>query len=185
MRPDAPAEGVKPAAYPVLVAEEGEEVHGFMALAFWTAADTGWQAALGFGDYLGIAPARRGRGIGSRLYREGLASLEREAAAREEDLAGMAFDVECPDAAPSSENRRLRERRIAFYERLGARLLADVDFWEPVEAGKPEERFCLGYHPLAYEAESRPLVITLYRLIYGRGEDHQLVRRSLRTDTIT
>ncbi len=176
------APGVEPTAYHVLVAQEEEAVRGFMALSYWL-TDRGRTISLGFGDYLGVASEHQGRGIGGLLYRAGLAELEKDAADNGEDLTGMAFDVECPDEALSPANRRLRERRITFYERLGARLLTEVDFWEPALSARPAQRYCPCYHRLGSDIEPRQLVILLFRLNYGWGEDHPLVRLSLRAET--
>ncbi len=176
------APGVTPTAYHLLVAEEDGQVSGFMALAFWL-ADGEDAVRLGFADYLGVASGLRGRGIGAKLYRAALARLSKDAAAAGVSLSGMAFDVEDPDLAPTPENRRLRQRRIGFYQRLGARLTHDVDFWEPARAGEPPVRYRLFYHVGARDFSPRELVRLLYRLIYGWTEEHPLVRAALRIDT--
>ncbi len=176
----ANAPGVTPVDYHLLVAEEDGEARGFMALAYWL-TDGEDAVSLGFGDYLGVASGLRGRGIGAAIYRAALARLAEDAAAAGAPLSGMAFDVEDPELAPTDENRHLRERRIAFYQRLGARLLEEVDFWEPTLGTAPAVRYRLFYHVQARDFEPRQLVLKLYRLIYGWGEEHPLVRSSLRS----
>ncbi len=174
--------GVTPTHYHILVAEEAGRILGFMALAFWSKA-VGGDAGLGFGDYLGVLGTRRGGGIGGELYRASLAVLEGDAAEAGVPLAGMAFDVEDPELAVTEENRHLRERRIAFYERLGARLLSEVDFWEPALGAAPALRYRLFYHRSSRDLEPRQLVLALYRLIYGWDYEHPLVKLTLRIDT--
>ncbi len=176
------APGVTPDAYHILVAEEDGQVLGFMAVAFWSQVPEA-NSALGFGDYLGVCSERRGSGIGGELYRSALATMESDADRAGLAFAGMAFDVEDPDLAVTAENRTLRERRIAFYERLGARLLSQVDFWEPALGAAPALRYRLFFHRASRDIESRQLVRELYRLIYGLGEDDPLVTLALRIDT--
>jgi ribosomal protein S18 acetylase RimI-like enzyme len=71
--------------------------------------------------YLAVAPNRRGAGAGSEIYR---AVLERLPAAVE----ALLIEVEQPCLARGEQERRLAERRILFYERLGARLLQGIDY---------------------------------------------------------
>ena len=57
------------------------------------------------------ARAMRSRGLGSAFLRELLAEYAH--------MDGMYAEVEKAELGKTSEDRRLRERRIAFYERLG------------------------------------------------------------------
>ena len=81
--------------------------------------------------YFAVEPERRGQGLGGLAYRrllEVLAPLGVDA---------LVFEVEIPDEAPGEAARRLAERRIAFYRRLGARLLRGADHLQTVDDAIP------------------------------------------------
>lgn len=65
-----------------------------------------------FLEYLAVAPQMRSSGVGSAF----LPQLAAQFPGRT-----LMWECEAPDAARSPAEREKRERRIAFYERLGAR----------------------------------------------------------------
>jgi len=76
--------------------------------------------------YLAVNPAARDRGLGSAFYRE---------IARRAEVAGcraLIFEVEIPERAADEAQRRLAQRRIGFYRRLGARLLGGIHYLQSV-----------------------------------------------------
>jgi hypothetical protein len=73
----------------------------------------------------------RGRGLGAAIY--GLL-WERLAAA---GYARLMFEVERPDVVEGDAARQLAERRIGFYQRLGARVLSGVEYWQSVGPHQP------------------------------------------------
>jgi GNAT superfamily N-acetyltransferase len=75
--------------------------------------------------YLAVQPGLRGGGLGAALYQSILASAL-------ETHPLLIFEVELPELAPDEAARQLRERRIAFYRRQGARLLGGVHYLETV-----------------------------------------------------
>lgn len=64
-------------------------------------------------DQLGVTAARRGGGLGGAL----LALLEE----RYRGKACIITEAECPESGDAPAENRLRERRIAFYQRAGFR----------------------------------------------------------------
>lgn len=72
--------------------------------------------------YLAIDPARRNHGLGATLLQTAAAAGEEIAqAVGRSGCAGTLLEVEIPDSPPPTADRSLRRRRIAFYERHGAR----------------------------------------------------------------
>jgi GNAT superfamily N-acetyltransferase len=75
--------------------------------------------------YLAIQPGLRSGGLGSALYQ----AIVRSALTQHHLLI---FEVEMPEEAPDEASRQLRERRIGFYRRNGARMLTGVHYLETV-----------------------------------------------------
>lgn len=76
--------------------------------------------------YFAVRPSGRCRGLGSAFYRE---------IARQVQMAGcpgMVLEVEIPPGEPGEAGQEEAVRRIAFYRRLGARLLGGIDYWQRV-----------------------------------------------------
>lgn len=67
-----------------------------------------------------VEPELRGRGVGSDFLRALIAERS--------DLDGMYAEVEMPELAKSAEERRIREKRIAFYEALGFRRVQRLEY---------------------------------------------------------
>ena len=66
-------------------------------------------------DYLAVVPEQRGAGFGSAILR----ALHDEFAP--DRRRGLLVEVEAVDAAPDDAERRLRSRRVAFYQKNGLR----------------------------------------------------------------
>ncbi|MHB8781717.1 MAG: GNAT family N-acetyltransferase [Candidatus Geothermincolia bacterium] len=152
---------------------------GLAALAVWSEAEGPGSPYLAYLDYLGVRGAYRDRGLGAALYGRALAKARGDADDDEAALGGMALDVECVEDAPHDDERRLRLRRIAFYERLGARVMPGVLMLEPPEGGEAPVAGCLLYHPVATRRHPRDLLLLLYRLLFGRSAEDPLVRAAL------
>jgi ribosomal protein S18 acetylase RimI-like enzyme len=89
--------------------------------------------------YLAVDEAVRSLGVGSAMYREILRQLAEGAPG----LAAMVFEVERPDHAADAE---LAERRIRFYQRLGAGLLRGIHYVQEIP-GQPPVPMHLMVHP--------------------------------------
>ncbi len=121
------------------------------------------------------AVGRRGRGTGSAMWGELAALLATEGRTR------LVWDVEDPDEPGLSEESVLEHRRrIAFYERLGARLLPVREYHPPHDDGH-EPQMRLMDTPLGGgdRAGLREIVEGVYWLRYGADPDHPSVRRTL------
>ena len=82
--------------------------------------------------YLAVVPDLRGRGIGSMIYRE----VERHA--RGLHRRGIIIEVEMPERARDAEHRDACERRVRFYQHLGAQLLLGVHYLQSVGRHQPK-----------------------------------------------
>jgi ribosomal protein S18 acetylase RimI-like enzyme len=76
--------------------------------------------------YLAVEPTLRGRGLGSRIYRRIVSDVKSRGA------EAAVFEVEIPEQACGRSERRFARRRIAFYRRLGARLLTGIRYTQSV-----------------------------------------------------
>jgi hypothetical protein len=129
---------------------------------------TGWV----FLRYLAVAAS--GGGVGSRFWR---AASDRWAA---DGYRQVLLDVEDPaEPGIDLDEKLLRERRIVFYERLGARVLPVVDY-RPAQPGGAEP------HPLRLIAAGsfdpppvRDMVLAVFQYRYGLPPDDPSVRQTL------
>ncbi len=153
----------------LLVAESGEQVRGFITAYYYHRDRRGEVANLGFFIYLAIHACHRGQGLGTRLYRSALDVLKLDAFLCDETLAAVIFDVESPELAPDEENRKLRERRIALYRRLGADYVEGAHVtYPPAREGLPELVTQPMYHAVSRCLEPEQIVRATYSLILGR-----------------
>ncbi len=153
----------------LLVSEEEGRVGGFAAANYFAVEGDGSPINLGFLIYLAVDAPGRSRGTGALLYASTLAQLALDASFGGRKLTGMAFTVERPDAASSGMERVQRERRIAFYLRQGADLLASVDYENPpLHEGDDPIPLHLMYHPVGRPTwPPEDLHQALHRLIAG------------------
>ena len=104
-----------------------EAEQGLSGLALWQSRPDLSAASLW---YLAVRPELRSAGLGSAFYQSIAAS-----ALTHHRL--LILEVEMPAEAPDEASRRLRERRIDFYRRNGARLLTGIDYLQSVGAHVP------------------------------------------------
>lgn len=107
------------------------------AYAFFSKADGRPYALL---DYYAVLSGKRGGGIGSRFFELLRAEMQ--------SLDGVLLEVESVESAESDEERGIRTRRIAFYERNGCCMtqvkcvLYGVDFrilYLPLQKALPDD----------------------------------------------
>jgi GNAT superfamily N-acetyltransferase len=133
-------------------------------------------------EYLAVAADRRGQGLGGLLWR----AMIQDLVARDQP-GRVVLEVEAPaGVAEASPAFRLRERRIRFYQRLGAGLLPVRDYVVPRLDG------VAGSHPMLLlwaaiaegvappsPAELVSLLPAVYAAGYGLRADHPLVLAAL------
>lgn len=83
-----------------------------------------------FVNYLAVAPARRGFGVGSRLLDFAWGSGVERLATSGRPQAALIWEVEIPELADQPQERMRRERRIGFYRRLGGEVI-ELDYRQP------------------------------------------------------
>lgn len=148
-----------------LVMFEGSMPVAFAALA-WPGPD-GWT----YLEYLAVDAARRGGGLGRRLWRGVTARLP-------ESAPRMVMEIHDPSGAPAaSAERERRERRQRFYERLGAVVLPVRGYVMPGRDDPPTAYpgLLLGWaHDgrLPEGAELSAIVRSLHHTVYGLPADH-------------
>lgn len=151
------------------IAHQEEKVVGFTKLTRLG------QSPIYLLEYLAVARQFRNSGIGSQI----IAFIRKELQGQPD--AGMLLEVESPQSAQGSD-RQLRERRIRFYQRLGAARILDYDayrmpsaidesslwmhlMWLPVRVG------CLPPANLSL----RRLLILIFNEAYPGDKNHQLL----------
>ncbi len=147
--------------YALLASSAGGELLGF-AIRF--------RSALGFSliEYLAVAEALRGRGLGGEVFRRSAA-----------DAAGpVLLEVEAPvEDAPSSD----QARRLRFYGGLGCRLVRHLRYRMPRVASQdpPPMRLMLANYPHASitAATLRGWVAEIYVRVYDRRADDPAIDR--------
>ncbi|MGV9950266.1 GNAT family N-acetyltransferase [Rhodococcus aetherivorans] len=130
-------------------------------------------------EYMAVNVRRRGMGYGTALVRNLTKTIER----RKGPLR-LILEVEDPDEPEiSPETRRHRQRRVQFYERLGASIFPPSDYRVPAFDGQGTLPMRLMYFDARTEPgpaptfpESARIVEAIYREGYGLSQDHPLVQ---------
>jgi ribosomal protein S18 acetylase RimI-like enzyme len=167
-----PAEAVRAmAASPVHrvgILTEGDKLLGFYLLYLGE--------ALALLEYLAVDAELRGSGLGASLY-----GAARAAA------AGLPMLVEVDSDAEAVPDQALRARRIAFYQRLGCRRLAGLDFILPLPDAPAMELLADGLEG-AFVGSDRVTgwLSEIYERVYGcGGQDPRLRAMIARLPPVT
>jgi ribosomal protein S18 acetylase RimI-like enzyme len=135
--------------------------------------------------YLAVSRNARSGGIGGILL-ERAVELLRAAG----NTTGILFEVETDDEGTADE-RQLRKRRIAFYQRHNARLIESVTHFRAPSAISGEllnlKLMWLPMNPTTETpagARLREYIVALYARGYGLPEDDPLVQSVLRENSI-
>ncbi|HEX9017592.1 MAG TPA: hypothetical protein VF806_00290 [Anaerolineaceae bacterium] len=91
--------------------------------------------------YFATVPEVRGLGMGAEFYRWLLRFLQ-------PDVQALVYDVEDPRLLAAPEKQEIARRRIAFYQRQGARLIGGIRYIASVAPYKPGVEGRLMAHPL-------------------------------------
>lgn len=158
-----------------LVQNEQSKLIGFAILALLLSSKV-W-----FGEYIAIAPDYRNQGIGSELIKFITKDLKERT-----NAAGLIFEVETEDEG-DDEEKDLRQRRIAFYKRLGANIINCVqDYQMPNLAGEGTLRMRLMWIPLSSGIEKpggaflRACIKDIFRKIYDRLPNDAVLHHNLK-----
>lgn len=152
----------------LLIAKHEDDVIGMAYCLYFEQDPQGDPLHLGYLLYLAVDERCRGLGIGARFYRALTATLQTDAIYRGGELAGIIYEVERPELASSEADRKLRQRRIAFYERLGAHILQGIDYVQPaVNEDQDPVPLYLMYHPLTRDFSPQQLCDWFYELVFG------------------
>ena len=149
-----------------LVAREGAAVIAFAILWLPTSADF-WSL-----EYMAVAPAHRGGGLGAKMFRASVAAARRP--------FGV-IEVEAPTGD-------LQRRRLGFYVRLGCRRLGAIDYQLPLRTyGEPPPMWLLmhGGEDVANLARERvrDWLSCMYAEIYDEAPDDPRIAQMLADDS--
>jgi GNAT superfamily N-acetyltransferase len=149
-----------------LVARDGAAVLGFAIL--WVPAAADYWAL----EYMAVAPAHRGAGLGAQIFHASLAAARRPFAI---------IEVEAPSGA-------LQRRRLGFYARLGCRRLGAINYRLPLRThGEPPPMWILvhGGQDLAGVASQRvrDWLSRIYAEIYDEAADDPRIAQMLADDS--
>ncbi|RPI28232.1 MAG: N-acetyltransferase [Chloroflexota bacterium] len=128
---------------------------------------------LGFIAYMAVAAEMRSQGLGSQILCEVVAQIKADLLQLcDAPGLGVCLEVECPGEAGDEAERRRRERRIMFYQRMGAQVVPGVDFVAPpLGDGLPAVPYDLMFIPTG-EAALDPALTRLVvdtALLHGYG----------------
>jgi GNAT superfamily N-acetyltransferase len=129
-------------------------------------------------DYMAVESGLRGNGLGSSLLREiiDLASKERPSA------GFLLFEVD-DDRSDPPDGHSINLRRIAFYRRLGAQLLLNVEYLFPSPGGPPVPMHLMAYRLLPEATLTRDALAAaladIFQEIHGRASEDVLLRSIL------
>jgi GNAT superfamily N-acetyltransferase len=180
--PEAERDPVEAIAASLNPADPGTEVTHMRALVEHEAA-VGFtlfssypEYYLGFLKFIAVREDIRGKGYGPILLQDAMEQLRADGVrATGWPYLGLVLEVERPETAENAQDRQLRERRIQFYRRNGARMIEGVDYIAPpVAAGQPS----LPFHLMMLRAVTKYGIQHWLRqnavkalLVEGYGED--------------
>jgi GNAT superfamily N-acetyltransferase len=110
------------------------------------------QLPVAFLVYLAVIPEARGRGIGQALFHE----VERRSP------GGVVWEIDVPSLAPNATERRIRERRKLFFERLGGTVVSTSYLQPPINSPHPVPMLLMASGPARNSAAS-DLIDAVYR----------------------
>lgn len=126
--------------------------------------------------HIGLRPDLRGRGWGADLLLEGIEQICRESP----KTKGTILEVERVQDALDPESRLAREKRLAFFDRLGAELLSPTYIQASVRPGCPPVPLNLLWLQRSPGIPDAPALIqSFYRTAFGLAMDHPFVRCAL------
>jgi hypothetical protein len=154
----------------VTAAMDGEAVVGGAMFTFLG------RTSVGLLSYIFTGSERRGNGIGTWLYDRVVSVLRADATRRNRSLRGLVSEVEREDLAALPSEREERIRRLRFFTRVGARILAGVNYLQPpLHSGEEPLPMYLMFdavgsgRPTLSSRRVLALVADIYRVAYVNG----------------
>jgi GNAT superfamily N-acetyltransferase len=148
---------------------DGQEASGAALLYFAEHPGFVWL------DYFAIRSDLRGQGLGGDLFRQIIAATARQNASPD----WLLLEVD-DDRDGDAQHQATCGRRIAFYRRLGARLLENVPYRFPSAFGEPVPMRLMAYPVRSgarlTEDELKGMVGEVFLNIHGRSQDDELLR---------
>lgn len=136
-------------------------------------------SGIGFIVHVAVARPLQGLSLGERLVRHAIQAFEADAEKMGIPYYGTVFEVERVEDARDAQQKIVREKRLRFFDRLGAIVLTSDYTQPPMAPGLPPVPLNL----LWLEARpglARPTIIKdFYRDAFGLGPAHPYVRRAL------
>jgi GNAT superfamily N-acetyltransferase len=137
-----------------------------------------------FLEYIAVSQELQGQGLGSLLFRHVVEEMRSRG-----DVSGLLFEVE-PAEHEVEEERRMRERRIAFYRKNGADVLPGCEAYRmPNLAGEGSIPMLLMWLPAGIDPGDTPpprmesLVGCIFADIYARNASDPLLLEILQRMT--
>jgi ribosomal protein S18 acetylase RimI-like enzyme len=130
---------------------------------------------LGFVGYIVVNEKYRGRHIGRSLIESAIEALDKDAVkAGKMGCKGVLFEVETVDLAENENDKVIRQKRIEYFENLGAGILP-VDYWQPpMRRNEPGVKLHLMYYSkekaIPQKAELVGFLKAVYDVIYASDE---------------
>lgn len=154
--------------YRLFAYAQGDDVQGMALVYFSDELRFAWL------DYFAIRSDLRGRGLGSTLFRA-ILQMSIEQSPPPDWLLFEVDDDYDGDAAREADCKR----RVAFYRRLGAKLIENVPYKFPSAVAEPIRMRLMAY-PLRSEAKLAPdnlkeAVEEIFTNIHGRQTDDALL----------
>lgn len=120
-------------------------------------------------DYLAVADSTRGQGVGGQ-FMEFINNWAKEHG------KVLLFEIEHPDYGTNTEQRL---KRLAFYNRYGARQIKDLIYYLPnLAGGTPKEMILMTIPDAELSAQILKHVVgEIYLHLYGLNEEHELVQQ--------
>ena len=161
---------VRAPEYRVWITKTGDRVLGFSILFLPPAA--------GFAllEYMAVAPERRGKGLGSKLFRR---TVEHAVAPRGGKLPVL---LEIDSDREASSDRAIRTSRERFYRRLGCRKIAGLRYLMPLQGVGPAPEMDLmvyGAQPRLPHSDLKRWLETIYRDVYHCSADDPRILQML------
>lgn len=126
--------------------------------------------------HVGLRSDLRGRGWGGPLLTEGVEAITQGRT----EVKGTILEVEREEDASSQEERSVRQRRLAFFAKIGAVRLTSTYIQAPVRPGCPPVPLNLLWLPRAAGPLDPGLLIKeFYGVAFALEDDHPYVKSAL------